>query len=135
MGSISESQASVSSRRRETGFPEPFCGNRNTTLPHPDADTSPDACICADTIKGQARPARSFLLKHKRTLSHGVITPEMERQISELSRLEGDEALVVVETRGSQDSTLSKDGASSPDRASLDRKSKRRSIFGRLKRH
>ncbi|RFU30949.1 hypothetical protein B7463_g5398, partial [Scytalidium lignicola] len=28
-----------------TGFEEPLCKDRNTTLPHPDADTSENACI------------------------------------------------------------------------------------------
>ncbi|PBP16876.1 hypothetical protein BUE80_DR012392 [Diplocarpon rosae] len=50
-----------------TGFPEPLSADRNTTLPHPDADTSPNATIEAregDFIKAHSR--RSFLaLKHR----------------------------------------------------------------------
>ncbi|KAK1980928.1 hypothetical protein LZ30DRAFT_593784 [Colletotrichum cereale] len=71
-----KSQASL----RDTGFPEPFNGERNTTLPHPDANLSPDAVISQDDISGQrvmARTRRSFLQKHRRTISHGVITPQM----------------------------------------------------------
>ncbi|GKT60594.1 hypothetical protein ColTof4_00720 [Colletotrichum tofieldiae] len=71
-----KSQASL----RDTGFPEPFNGERNTTLPHPDANLSPNAVISQEDISGQrvmARTRRSFLQKHKRTISHGVITPQM----------------------------------------------------------
>jgi len=35
---------------RDTGFPEPLCSDRNTTLPHPEADTSQNACIEAPKI-------------------------------------------------------------------------------------
>ncbi|OLN85588.1 hypothetical protein CCHL11_05776 [Colletotrichum chlorophyti] len=71
-----KSQASL----RDTGFPEPFNGDRNTTLPHPDANLSPDAVISQEDISSSrvmARTRRSFLQKHKRTISHGVITPQM----------------------------------------------------------
>ncbi|KIN02818.1 hypothetical protein OIDMADRAFT_18462 [Oidiodendron maius Zn] len=35
---------------RDTGFTEPFNKDRNTTLPHPDADTSGNASIQASGI-------------------------------------------------------------------------------------
>ncbi|KAH8785598.1 hypothetical protein F5883DRAFT_515185 [Diaporthe sp. PMI_573] len=79
------SDTSSRPRSRETGFPEPFCGSRNTTLPHPDADTSPNACISQDDIsisRVESRQRRSFRAKHKRTISHGLITPEMEQMYS-----------------------------------------------------
>lgn len=97
--SIASSSASSRPRTRDTGFPEPFCGSeshhasksvskalthgldRNTTLPHPDADTSPNACISQDDIsvtRVLTRQRRSFLAKHKRITSHGIITPEMQ---------------------------------------------------------
>ncbi|KAH8797924.1 hypothetical protein F5884DRAFT_814101 [Xylogone sp. PMI_703] len=38
-------QLKQTSPKKGTGFEEPFCPERNTTLPHPDADTSEDACI------------------------------------------------------------------------------------------
>ncbi|VUC33565.1 unnamed protein product [Clonostachys rosea] len=59
-------------RDRDTGFPEPFCGNYNTTLPHPDADTSPNAVISGDhlSLEGSMRRRRlSMLHKHRRTVS------------------------------------------------------------------
>jgi len=55
--------------------------DRNTTLPHPDADLSPNACISADDVsvnKVLHRSRRSFLAKHKRTISYGKILPDME---------------------------------------------------------
>ncbi|PKS07557.1 hypothetical protein jhhlp_006161 [Lomentospora prolificans] len=66
--------------RRDTGFPEPFCGDRNTTLPHPEANLSPDATLEADDIdpsKALRRSRRSFLAKNKyrKTLAHGKISP------------------------------------------------------------
>ena len=51
----------------------------NTTLPHPDADLSPNACISADDVPANRvlhRSRRSFLAKHKRTLSYGKVLPE-----------------------------------------------------------
>jgi len=47
----------MSLRERDTGFPEAFCGSRNTTLPHPEANLSPDACITEDDVN----PARALL--------------------------------------------------------------------------
>ncbi|KAH8802919.1 hypothetical protein F5884DRAFT_861267 [Xylogone sp. PMI_703] len=38
------------SPKKNTGFEEPFCHERNTTLPHPDADTSENACIEGDNM-------------------------------------------------------------------------------------
>jgi hypothetical protein len=38
-------QASGERLARDTGFPEPFNNERNTTLPHPDADTGPNPVI------------------------------------------------------------------------------------------
>ncbi|KEZ38657.1 hypothetical protein SAPIO_CDS10669 [Scedosporium apiospermum] len=67
--------------RRDTGFPEPFCGSRNTTLPHPEANLSPDATLEASDIdpsRALTRTRRSFLAKkskYRHTLSHGKIAP------------------------------------------------------------
>ncbi|KAI9900169.1 hypothetical protein N3K66_004431 [Trichothecium roseum] len=65
---------STRSRRedRDTGFPEPFNGARNTTLPHPDADLSPNAVITSDdlSVDHAMRHRRlSFIRKHRRTIS------------------------------------------------------------------
>lgn len=73
---------STSSRHRfpkhDTGFPEPFNGVSNTTLPHPDADLSPDAVISQEDINftGFMRRSRRPFNRHKskRTISHGRIT-------------------------------------------------------------
>lgn len=87
MGIISESPSPVSTRREwDTGFPESFCGNGNTTLRHPDAKVGADACITADDIPvSQAlnRERRSFLGNKysKRTISHGVLTPQQQRSV------------------------------------------------------
>jgi hypothetical protein len=72
---------------RDTGFPEPFGDNFNTTLPHPDADLSPNATISQDDLSvAQAMKRRrlSMLTKHRRTVSqassvggatvHGVLS-------------------------------------------------------------
>ncbi|KAK0635754.1 hypothetical protein B0T17DRAFT_503259 [Bombardia bombarda] len=55
------SPTSSSFRHRDTGFPEGFCGHRNTSLPHPDA--IPDATITEDDINvrhARARHRMSF---------------------------------------------------------------------------
>lgn len=63
--------------------------DRNTTLPHPDADLSPGACISQDDINPDrvfSRSRRSFLRKkHRHTLQHGKITPQSEAIYSVLS--------------------------------------------------
>lgn len=61
---------------------------RNTTLPHPEADLSPNATIsCEDVAADRAlkRHRLSFLHKDKKTLNHGVISPQMEALQSVLS--------------------------------------------------
>ncbi|KAI7786381.1 hypothetical protein LA080_003622 [Diaporthe eres] len=93
MTSMPHSDTSSRPRSRETGFPEPFCGSRNTTLPHPDADTSPNACISQDDIsisRVESRQRRSFRAKNKRTISHGLITPEMEQMYSDMVAVTSD---------------------------------------------
>lgn len=62
----------------------------NTTLPHPDADLSPNACISHDDLAGDhalKRKRLSFLHRHKtrRTLMHGIIGPQTELVSSVLS--------------------------------------------------
>jgi len=72
----------MSVRYRDTGFPEPFCGTRNTSLPHPDAKIGPDAFITEDdvnvtrallrhrmTFKDQAHQQSRFPSLHGRSLS------------------------------------------------------------------
>ncbi|KAK2019131.1 hypothetical protein LZ32DRAFT_653293 [Colletotrichum eremochloae] len=115
-----KSQASL----RDTGFPEPFNGERNTTLPHPDANLSPDAVISQDDINGQrvtARTRRSFLQKHRRTISHGVITPQMAALYSQEVLVESEAEVIFEADRPSNASHFSlpvgrphsKDGAES----------------------
>lgn len=62
--------------------------DRNTSLPHPDADTSPNASITQEDISVSrvvSRHRRSFLAKSKRTISHGYITPETEQMYSDVA--------------------------------------------------
>lgn len=66
------------------------CSGSNTTLPHPDADTSPNACISHDDLAGDhalKRKRLSFLHRHKqkRGLMHGLIGPQTELVSSVLS--------------------------------------------------
>ncbi|KAI8286197.1 hypothetical protein K4K59_007085 [Colletotrichum sp. SAR11_240] len=108
---------------RNTGFPEPFNGDRNTTLPHPDANLSPNAVISQDDIdssKVMARTRRSFLQKHKRTISHGVITPQMAAMYREMGCSDADSTAILehdIHSNTSQTSLpagrISKDGAES----------------------
>ncbi|KAL4725115.1 hypothetical protein ACLX1H_007261 [Fusarium chlamydosporum] len=78
---------------RDTGFPEPFNSLRNTTLPHPDADLSPNACLSQEDIDPDhalMRTRRSFLRKKRRTLNHGRITPASEALYSAYSLVQSD---------------------------------------------
>ncbi|OAQ97953.1 hypothetical protein LLEC1_05238 [Akanthomyces lecanii] len=84
--------SSVHARQpRDTGFPEPFGSVRNTTLPHPDADLSPNACIGQDDVHADLvlrRSHRSFLhrsKKHKKAISHGVVTSQLSANPSAIS--------------------------------------------------
>ncbi|KAF5026156.1 hypothetical protein F66182_1720 [Fusarium sp. NRRL 66182] len=78
---------------RDTGFPEPLNKLRNTTLPHPDADLSPNACLSQEDIdpdRALVRNRRSFLRKKRRTLNHGRITPTSEALYSAFSLVQSD---------------------------------------------
>lgn len=114
-----------SSRDYDTGFPEPFCGNGNTTLRHPDANTGPDACISSDDIavdRVYVRSRRTFMHKNKRTtLSHGKLTTAELQAYNELgsiveipSRTEAPSSAGSLRT----DSRMSKDGGESLNRPS-----------------
>ncbi|KJZ78271.1 hypothetical protein HIM_02309 [Hirsutella minnesotensis 3608] len=88
----SSTSRSAKSRRqpRDTGFPEPLDEGRNTTLPHPDADLSPNATISHEDVAGDKamlKRRRLFSLsnKHKKTINHGVISPQMEALSSVIS--------------------------------------------------
>ncbi|KUJ06482.1 uncharacterized protein LY89DRAFT_603246 [Mollisia scopiformis] len=54
---------------KHTGFPEPFSEDRNTTLPHPEADTSPNATIEAPDVDLTRTHSRSSFL-HRKHHSH-----------------------------------------------------------------
>ncbi|PHH70118.1 hypothetical protein CDD82_7335 [Ophiocordyceps australis] len=91
--STASSQAKPKSKKprrpiRDTGFPEPFDCGRTTTLPHPEADLSPNATISSHDVGVEhvlKRQRLSFLKKHHKNLSHGVITPQTEALHSVLS--------------------------------------------------
>ncbi|CAG8953142.1 hypothetical protein HYFRA_00003341 [Hymenoscyphus fraxineus] len=59
----------------KTGFHEPFCGDRNTTRPHPQAIIGANAIITAENIpKLRHRNPSSFFSKRKgKATSHGKI--------------------------------------------------------------
>ncbi|KAI1850528.1 hypothetical protein JX265_004238 [Neoarthrinium moseri] len=79
--STTTSSRRPASRDYDTGFPEL---PRTTTWRHPEANTSPDACISAEDVdpaRALHRHRKSFLHhKYKRTTSHGFITTEMEQE-------------------------------------------------------
>ena len=70
-----------SSRDYDTGFPEL---PRTTSLRHPEANTSPGACITAEDIdpaRALNRHRKSFLhRKHRRTTAHGFLATAMEHE-------------------------------------------------------
>ncbi|CAK7272963.1 hypothetical protein SEPCBS119000_005401 [Sporothrix epigloea] len=81
-----------STRNHDTGFPLSFCGSGNTTWRHPEADTSPNACISSNDIAVErlySRSRRSFMQsKNKRmTLGHGKLTKADLEAYSELPSL------------------------------------------------
>lgn len=105
---------------RDTGFPEPLSGDRNTTLPHPDADLSPNACICqedVDPARAMRRHRRSFLKKNrKHIIQSGKITPQHEAMYSALSLVSSEIAEFGFPKRSSpslESVRLSKDGTDS----------------------
>ncbi|KAK3399029.1 hypothetical protein B0T20DRAFT_392055 [Sordaria brevicollis] len=64
MSSLRPCSSTSSSGRRDTGFPEPFNGDRNTTLPHPEANLSPNATLGEEDISPEralVRARNSFL--------------------------------------------------------------------------
>lgn len=74
MNSSSERLERQGNGYRCTGFPEPLSPDRNTTLPHPDADTSLNATIEApenmDLTRTHSR--RSFLHGRTRLRKHSI---------------------------------------------------------------
>jgi len=66
-----------STRSKHTGFHEPLSPHRNTTLPHPDADTSENATLEATDLPLEKLHSRRHLLHHRNHSSRsGKITPE-----------------------------------------------------------
>lgn len=64
---------------RHTGFPEPLSIDRNTTLPHPDADTSPGATIeSADIDLVRTHSRLSFRGRHRsgKHIKNSLVVPE-----------------------------------------------------------
>lgn len=97
---------------RNTGFPEPLSPDRNTTLPHPDADTSKNACISGPDIPLQRTHVRnrSFLSRHHAGNGHhnlchktdGTISVEDSGLYDNITYADGSE-----ETRNSKDTEQS----------------------------
>ncbi|KAI1140474.1 hypothetical protein F5Y05DRAFT_411526 [Hypoxylon sp. FL0543] len=114
-----------SSRNYDTGFPDAFA-EYTTSLRHPEANVSPGACISAEDIdpsRTLQRTRKSLLGKHKRTISHGVISHDSGQRHSSNSTLalpSIDSAVDMgnlkrVDTNGSIGHS-SKDGTESIDR-------------------
>ncbi|KAG6009026.1 hypothetical protein E4U21_003357 [Claviceps maximensis] len=95
---------------RDTGFPETF--DKGTTLPHPDADLSPNATLSSDDVSTERilkRHRLSFLKKNKkRTVSHGTLDPHSEALRSGVSL-----SRIVSSDENSQDSASLRAGGSS----------------------
>ncbi|KHN94286.1 uncharacterized protein MAM_07815 [Metarhizium album ARSEF 1941] len=153
-GVVSPTRATKSKRvLRDTGFPEYFRNGPNTTLPHPEADLSPNAMLSYEDVSEERmikRHWRSFLRKHKRTVSHGVINSQSEalNSSASLSTLDFDgNTAKQLRSTSTTSIRLSKDGGesirsgskkyeedtppTSPDVAERRRKPR---LFGRLKR-
>ncbi|KFH45834.1 hypothetical protein ACRE_033140 [Hapsidospora chrysogenum ATCC 11550] len=67
-------------RSHDTGFPEPFNEDYNTTLPHPEANLSPNAFISSDSLSAPhllERRRTSILLKHRRTKGLPTLMTDM----------------------------------------------------------
>ncbi|KAI5462597.1 hypothetical protein BGZ63DRAFT_423841 [Mariannaea sp. PMI_226] len=121
---MASSPTTTKPRRREprdTGFPEPLSGDRNTTLPHPDADTSGNACISQEDIspsRALARSHRSFLKKRRPTLNHGTISPQAEALYSIFSLVnteytDSDSMKAISPSQSHSSVRFSKDGTES----------------------
>ncbi|KAI1389851.1 uncharacterized protein F4822DRAFT_216535 [Hypoxylon trugodes] len=85
----SPSSSRRTSRTYDTGFPDAFA-DYTTSLRHPEANVSPGACISAEDIdpsKTLQRTRRSFLAKHKHTISHGMIAQDASQHHSNNSAL------------------------------------------------
>ncbi|KZZ91053.1 hypothetical protein AAL_06794 [Moelleriella libera RCEF 2490] len=112
---------STKRQSRDTGFPEPFHSGPNTTLPHPEADLSPNATLSYEDVSAERilkRHRLSFLRKNKRTVSHGTIDPQAEafNSIVSLSMFDVDAAQKSQQRTGDASSSslrLSKDGVDS----------------------
>lgn len=72
---LPESDSRPDSAGRDTGFPEPLSPDRNTTLRHPDADTSPNACIeASDFDPSRIQQRHRPFLRERHTSRHGKIS-------------------------------------------------------------
>jgi hypothetical protein len=123
VSSSGSSHGRPTSRDYDTGFPDL---PRTTTWRHPEANTSPGACITAEDIdpaKTMHRHRHFRNSKYKRTTSHGVITSEMEQEYlkSQEILVTADSAIDVNDGRllvvGEAEARPSRDGTESIDRA------------------
>ncbi|KAI0597348.1 hypothetical protein F4775DRAFT_560830 [Biscogniauxia sp. FL1348] len=118
--STSTSSSRPTSRNYDTGFPDSFA-SCTTSLRHPDAIIDPAYSISTEDVdpaKTFHRSRKSFLSKHKRTISHGVIVHQMDQNASTSSVLPSiDSAVDIMEMKDEHGSIggFSKDGAESID--------------------
>ncbi|RFU32994.1 hypothetical protein B7463_g3354, partial [Scytalidium lignicola] len=77
-------QLKQTTSRKDTGFPEPLSKDRNTTLPHPNADTSEDAYIEAHEIVVNHAQNRHHILPfqhHHKNSDQGEIPSSLYNSI------------------------------------------------------
>ncbi|TAQ90942.1 hypothetical protein B7494_g701 [Chlorociboria aeruginascens] len=87
-------------RDRDTGFPEPLHPDRNTTLPHPEADISPGASLEApDTPLQRTHSRRSFRRGHSHRGSKGsLVLPNSDGLYDKIEYADGSREVSGVKT-------------------------------------
>jgi len=85
MASVHDLPKHQTTAGKGTGFPEPFSEDRNTTLPHPDADTSKNATLEAEDVPPRRSRSRhlsffgrhhSHHSRHKSNAEEDCVAPE-----------------------------------------------------------
>ncbi|KAF8538339.1 hypothetical protein BDD12DRAFT_842688 [Trichophaea hybrida] len=84
----SSNQTSVGARH-DTGFPEPFSHDRNTTLPHPEAATRPHEELPESILEASKRHRVSRMIPGKHRKLHKDVEQEM---YSELETVDAENA-------------------------------------------
>ncbi|KAF8254015.1 hypothetical protein K440DRAFT_592783 [Wilcoxina mikolae CBS 423.85] len=88
LGTTRSNQTGVGARH-DTGFPEPFSQDRNTTLPHPEAATRPHEELPESILEASKRHRASRMIPGKHHKSHKDVEREM---YSGLETVDADDA-------------------------------------------